>query len=554
LEEPGSKRKEEGEKMKLKFSPFSIGVLAFICHLCFGICHLALAQDNEKLVSLSKQIIEAKNNEELYAPFEQLKDLYFKDNRYTEFLDFLKSLAAKKNTIEPFINYYIALTRYSQLKHLEEKQIWDEYFSQGNTYRDELTQAAQKAIDTTGPKDTINIYSRLILWQFHKDQQDVFAEDALNNLMNSVTEYLKLNSDLKPVKEIADKLSSYGEKGKSKELYKAYAQKLISSNMTDEALSSAALVFYKEGNLELSKSIYDVYVDRIAKSLPKEKSIPLLIDIAKAFSYKEQGAYDLQYAQELFNLIEQIGGKESLNQELMYLRAFNLEKAKEYSGAKSAYIDLIQRFPADSHADEAIFKIGMINTHILRDVKQGKAYFEQLASRVGQLSPQVISSLYQLGLLSQWESDYTHAKDYYNKLITLAGNNFSDTVTLARDRLKEIEEGKPLEYNLLTFLDVSLKEENKAFDMTKINLVAMPYRPKKDENTSINSTVYAGQSGCMQVELQYLWSGNTGTNKPWANQPAFNTTYALLGTKEINLVVVSPSGIIDRSLDMLDVN
>jgi len=501
---------------------------------------------------LSKQIIEAKSNEELYAPFEELKELYFKDNRYTDFTELLKSLSQQKKTLEPFTNYYIALSRYHQLKYLEDTQKWDEYFSQGNTYRDELTQRVQNSIDATTTKDALHLYARLILWQFHKDQQDVFSAEALTDLMNSVLEYSKASSDIKPIKEVADKVLSFGEKGKSKELYKIYAQRLIASDIKDEALAAIAFGFYKEGNLELAESIYDVYVGRITKSSRQEKSIPVLINIAKSFAYKNEGTNDMLYAEKIFKKIEELGGKEVFNQELMYLRAFNLEKAKELVKAKDVYNDLVLMFPETNHTDEAIFKIGIINTYVLRNKKEGRNYFEKLIKKQT-LNSWGISGLYQLGLLSQWENDYPAATDYYNKLIYGAGESFQEELTIARERLKEIEQVKPIEYNLRTFLDASLKEEYSMFDMTKLDLKCNPYTAKKGQALDISTTTYASPSGCMQIELQYLWSGDLGSKKPSVDQAAFKTTYTDMGTKVINLVVVSPTGIIDRSLDLVDV-
>jgi len=549
------------------------------------------AQPEDRLVTLSKQIIEAKSNEELYAPFEELKELYFKDNRYTDFTEFLKSLSQQKKTLEPFTplettekqdknkmsltgftNYYIALSRYHQLKYLEGTQKWDEYFSQGNTYRDELMQRVQNSIDATTTKDALHLYARLILWQFHKDQQDVFSAQALTDLTNSVLEYSKASSDIKPIKEIADKVLSFGEKGKSRELYKIYAQRLIASDIKDEALAAIALGFYKEGNLELAESIYDVYVDRITKSSPQGKSIPVLINIAKSFAYKNEGANpvrnttqispntivsnganDMLYAEKIFKKIEELGGKQAFNQELMYLRAFNLEKAKEFIKAKDVYSDLVLMFPETNHTDEAIFKMGIINTYVLRNKKEGRNYFEKLIQKKQTLNSWGISGLYQLGLLSQWENDYPAAKDYYNKLIYGAGDSFQEELTVARERLKEIEQVKPIEYNLRTFLDASLKEEYSMFDMTKLDLKCNPYTAKKEEAVDISTTTYASPSGCMQIELQYLWSGDLGSKKPFVDQAAFKTTYTDMGTKVINLVVVSPTGIIDRSLDLVDV-
>ncbi len=541
-----------------------------ICHLRFGICH-SHAQDNNKLVTLTKQIIEAKTNEELYPLFERLKGIYFQDNKYNDFVDLLRSLMQKKKTLAPYVNYYIALARYSQLKYLQETQNWDEYFSQGNTYRDDITERAKNTIDATTSKDALNINARLLIWQFHKDQQDVFHEQALSELMNSVLEFAKGSPDAKPIKEAADKLSLYGEKGKAKELYKIYAQNIITSDIKDDELKNIALGFYNDGNLELAENFYDAYIEKIAKSEPKEKLVPILIDLAKSFAYKDAQPSDALYAEKVFSKIEELAGKEIFEQEQIYLRAFNLEKAKEYQKAKDIYIDLVNRYPQTLHADEAGFKVGIIYTYILGDAKQGKTFFDKLVQKE-RPSPQLISSLYQLGLLSQWENDYPGAKDYYNKLIERAADNFSETVALAKERLKEIGEAKPIEYNLKTFLDVSLnpvrnldvdernkisngvKEEYATFDMTKSELRASIYRLNKDQEENITASTYMPESGCLQVELQYLWSGHLGQAKPSLNEPSFNTTYTQAGTKEINLVIISSTGIIDRNIDLVDVD
>ncbi len=529
-------------------------ILTFvICHLCFGICHSVLAQDdNNRLVTLSKEIIESKTNDSLRAPFEELSSLYYKDNKYSEFVDFLKSLVQKNQVATPFINYYIALTRFKQLKYLEESKFWDEYFAQGNNYREELTLDAKNAIDKTSQTEPINLYSRLLIWQFHKNQQDVFAEESLSGLMNAASEFAKGARDLKPIKDVADGLLAYEEKGKSRELYKIYAKAIASSEMKDDELLASASSFYQEGNLDLSETLYDAYIARILKSLPKEKSIPLLIDTAKKFSYKDQALNDPAYAEKLFKNIEELGGKKSFGQELMYLRAFNLEKSKDYTSAKDIYLDLIKYFTQSPHRDEAIFKAGIISTYIGADIKSGRQYFEQLAKEEKDLSPQAISSLYQLGLLSQWEEDYTKAKEFYNQLLNKAADNFADTVSSAKERLKEIEQGKPIDYNLKTFLDISLKQ-NSVFNMSKADLKSSAYRLNKGQEANFTASAYLPESGCMQVELQYLWSGDIGSMKPSSQNSKFNASYLSPGTKEINLVIVSSSGILDRSIDLVDV-
>lgn len=537
-----------------KFMKLLIGIW-----LLFGAWCLVLgispsfAQETNKIAVLTKQITEAKPNTDLYPIFEELKVQYFKDNKYAELVESLKSLGAQHKTLEAFTNYYIALTRYSQLKYLEEVQEWDEYFSNGNNYRDELVTGAEKVIASTSSKDLLNIYARLILWQFHKDQQDAFFESALEDLMSAVLEYSQDTKNVAPIKEIADKFLSYGEKGKSKELYKIYVNKLVTSDIKEDDLAKTASDFLKKGNLELAESVYGVYIERITTLYPKEKLIPVLTDIAKIFSYKDEGKNDAAYAEGVFEKLAELGGTGVFDEELLYLRAYNCEKAKVYDKAKDVYIDLIKQYPATHYIDEAEFKIGIINTYVLRDTQTGRRYFEKLSQKEI-LSAQVISSIYQLGLLSQWQEDSVKAKEYYNKLLEKAKDSFTETVALTKERLKEMEEARTIEYNLKMFLDVSLKKEYENFDMNKSVINSFPYKAGKEEVVKVNSTAYTGSTGCMQVEMQYLWSGHLGLTKPQLGQASFDTTYVQSGTKEINLVIISPSGILDRNIDMVDVD
>lgn len=567
----------------------NLKVIIFISVFLFSGFHFefyALAQSNNALVDLSKQIIEAKTNEDLYPLFEKLKDLYFsrpmikseggiplpagKDNKYAEFVEFLKSLSAKKEALGPFTDYYIALSRYHQLKYLEKTQSWDEYFAKGNTYRDEITAFAKKALGETKVSDPLNLYSRLILWQFHKDQEDTFTDEAQLDLEQGAGEYAKEALDPAPIKKVADTLLAYKEKAKARELYKVYIDRLISANTKTEDLANIALGFYNEGNLDLAETVYDIYIDKIKVTAAKETLLSDLINIARQFAYKDQGPKDQLYAEKIFKKVEEIGGKDIFSEELMYLRGFNLEKIKEYPQAQGIYLDLIKHYPESSHAEEAIFKIGIIQTYVWRDIEKGKSYFEGLAQRQTQ-GPRVVSSLYQLGLLNQWQGDFVKAKDYYNQLIrrlahltTLSANpepveglesDSSGIRTLTDARLKEIEEQKPIEYNLKMFLDSSLKEEHPLFNPLKVDLKASLYRPAKDQEINIAAVAYTQESGCLQPQLTYLWSGELGEAQSLLpDQTNFSTKYKQPGTKVINLVVMSTTGMVDRTFDMVDID
>ncbi len=524
--------------------------------LLFGYCNLVIgvlpiyAQETKNVKELTKCICEGKA--EQIACFEELKNPYCKDNKYSDFVELLKGLCPGNKSIEPAINYYLALTRYTQLKYLEDTKGWDEYFAKGNDYRDDIVKGAQEAVSLTATKDALNIYAKLLLYQFHKDQLDTFNEAALSDLISAVSEYAKSSNDLEAVKEVADKLALYNEKGRSKELYKIYAQKLAGSQVKDAELKDVASNFYKAGNPELAENIYDIYIERVSKSLGKEKLISELINIAKEFAYKEDGPSEPFYAEKVFKKIEEIGDKAAFNEELIYLRGFNLEKTKAFTQAKDIYVDFLKAFPASSRADQAAYKAGIIYIYVLRDLKSGRDYFDALSQK-SVLSPYTLASLYQLGLLKQWEDNPASAKEYYNLLLTKIGDTDPERLALTQARLNEIDQNKPLEYNIKIGLDTALKEEYANLDMSKLNLKPSIYLPEKGKEVSISSAASLGPSGCLQIELQYLWSGDLGQANPASNQSELQASYKAAGTKLIVIVLVSPEGITERAVDLIDV-
>jgi len=484
--------------------------------------------------------------------FENEKIKYFKENRYSEYMDFLDKYKTTNKFDKTCVNYYKALARYNQLGYLEEKQSWDDYFANGNTYRDHIVENTNEVI-SKAPKDScLGVKTRLLAWQFHRGQQDAFYEQALTDLMTQVKAYAQTSKDAPLIRQVADALLINDQKSEARELYKLYVNKLAQDKMTDPELKIIAAGFYKEKNMELAQTVYDIYIERAHNSLAPDKFVVELFEIASLFVYKPQGLYDMAYAEKIYALIEAQGQKNVFNQEQIYLRAFNLEKMKEYKQAREFYLQLVQLFVDSKHFDEATYKIAMIDAYVLAEIKEAKSLFEQLSLR-SFVTPQVISSFYQLGLLSQWEGDLTKAKDYYNTLVEKSKDAHRLTVALASERLNEIQQNKPISYNLKTFLDLSFKDGSSFLEMGRSELTASGYILGNDQKVAVSSLMNMPESGCNQVELQYLWSGNLGQATPSASDPGFECAYSDLGTKEINLVVVTPSGTLDRSFIMVDV-
>ncbi|MFA5005438.1 MAG: tetratricopeptide repeat protein [Candidatus Omnitrophota bacterium] len=484
---------------------------------------------------------------------EALKSDYYKDNRYGQLFDFLDAYKNKSKALAPCLDYYKALARFDQLKYLEENQSWDEYFSQGNTYREQIVDSANKAVSGSPCGEAVQLKGLLLLWQFHQDQQDAFAEQSLEDLSRALSECAPAVKDPQAIKVIADKLMAYGEKLKARQAYKLYVDKIVTQETKDADLKGIAADFYKDGNLSLSESVYDIYIARITQSLPKEQLAKEMLEIAGLFVYKPGAPNDMLYAEKVFKAVDQLGLKDIFSQELIYLRGFNLEKAKAYREAAVFYAQIAKDYPKSSHYEEVLYKLGLINMYVLGDMAASKSYFDQLVS-LDTVSVYTLSALYQEGLLLQWQGDNTKAKELYNLLLSKAQDKFPELVKLTNIRLKEIEEAKPLDYNLKTFLELSSQEPDKGtLDNSKTELSSSDYILDKGQKITLSSNSYLPQSGCLQVDLQYLWSGNTGSALVVASEGNFQTTYSDAGTKEVSLVVVSPTGVIGRSFDLLDV-
>ena len=477
---------------------------------------------------------------------------YFNDNQFPEFIDFLDKYKGADKFDKSCVNYYKALARFGQLSYLEEKQSWDDYFANGNLYREQIVENIQEVLSKIPAGNCLRIKARLLAWEFHRGQQDAFYEQALTELMDEVKAYAKETKEPQLIKQVADALLLNDQKASARELYQLYVQKLAGERITDLELKSIAAGFYKEKNLELAQTVYDIYIQRTQKSLAPDKFIVELFEIASMFVYKPSGSFDMAYAEKVYKIIADYSPKNVFNQEQIYLRAYNLEKMMEYASAREFYLQLNQLFADTKHFDEAAYKIAMIDAYALADIKEARSAFEKLSIK-SPVSVYVNSSLYQLGLLSQWEGDLAKAKEYYSALL----NNLKDApdsiVTQAKERLSEIEGNKSLSYNLKTFLDLSFKDTGSSLEMGQSELTASSYSLEKDQKIAVLSSMNMPESGCNQVELRYLWSGDLGQAAPGESDSNFECAYSDIGTKAINMLIVTPSGTLDRAFMMVDV-
>ena len=442
---------------------------------------------------------------------EPLKELYFSQHKYSEFVDYLKDIRKDKPAAA---SYYIALSRYKQLRYLEQTQNWEEYFNRGEDYRREFNQEVYKALELVSEEHPVSIYARCLLWQFHSDMQDEQQEEVLRDLLSVVKQYSELpDADLAAIKFVADKLSNYGERINSQKVYKIYLERMI-----------ATLSENKESNL---------------------------ISLAKELAFSEDDGGNPFFAEEVFKKIEGISPDFILDEQTQYLRAYNLEKCKQYEDAYRQYRILVDNYPQTSYYKEALFKMGVICTYVLTDIPAAFDYFMELIQSLPQ-DWHGICALYQLGLISQYQGDISSAQRYYSSLVEKAEGTSccNDLVNRALARLKEIEQGQALEFSLSSFMD-ALKQGD--VRMSNIDIAAQHFKLTPQQEVQISSFVLPAESGCFPFNLEYFWSGDLGSATPGSGQGSFVTYYSHPGTKLIQLTVIAPSGVLGRDFIFLNV-
>lgn len=505
----------------------------------------------DDLDSVKKAISEAGDEQSLTKGLEAAGDMFLKEHKYDEYVGFLKSVPRADALGKAVIGYSVGRTRLAQLKYYEESQKWEQYFNQGGPLRQEAVEALAGAQKTGSQANAVTLYSSLLLWQFHKDQQDSAQQESLDRLVQAAKEYAAGGTDPEPLKKAADLLSEYGEKFRARQMYTDYFDKISAGGMTDAQLFQAAQGFLKEGNLDLAEAAFGAYAAKVG-AYPADQAGPALINAAKEFAYKDGQTCDTAYAEKLFAQAEAAGGEKFFDEDTWYLRAFNLEAGEELLAAAEMYERFVSRFPEGKYRDKALFKIGIIRAYVKRDLAGARDAFTQISSRepAGAFTA---ASLYQLGLLKQWENDVEAAKALYTKALEIAGTALPETAKSINERLTEIADGTAIAFTLKTFLDNSIGAAGSQLNMSKAQIKLPALSIDKGQELAIGAAAAPGESGCTQVVLTHYWSGDLGSASPGDDQPGFTAAYQEPGIKVLNLLVMSASGVVDRTLRMIEV-
>lgn len=542
-------------KQNLKLKILLIIFISSIIYHPSSIAVYAQELDAKKAKRLESLILANPKDKDNISLLSELTEFYLSKHQYTQAIVFLRKLEKIKAPLCQLpVSFFIGHCRFNQLRYLEETQNWQEYFDLGNSYRQELFLETEKIVELC-PGSKFALLAQSLNWLQHKNQGDDKAEGALKKLMEIVNNYSKQTDiDIEALREVADRLSSGEEKGLSKSAYALYANRLTQEETSADRLLSVAEGAVKDGNLSLAEVVYDRYIELAKNSLAKDNLSAELIAIARYFVTEgsKEGS-DPQYAERIFGLLKEYCGMSYFTEELQYLRAYNLERLKDYKRAAEEYSILVGAFTQSIYVDEAEFKLGVIYTYILGEAKKGLDSWQRIIERNSSLEYS-LEGLYHKSLISHYKGNVKEAAEGYAKILEIvAEKNSEDFEDLSRrvlERQKEIKEAKEIEYNLKTFLGIALQNQSNRNG----SLLAVPSKASKNEEIKYASERLVFDTGCFSPEFTFLWSGDLGAVKPIPIEAEFVTTYKTKGTKVVNLVILTPAGSQDAAVEMMDIN
>jgi len=467
---------------------------------------------------------------------EGISQEYFAKGDYEGFYQYLKGL----KQVSPEIYYYLALTRRREIDSWKKIKNWEGVYDKGPAYKKDISFNLKEAKGSLKDDPELLLNIKYLDWQSAREDDPDSSVGLFNDLVNTARDLAVSPKALLRVRAIADEISSLEDKNLARKLYEVYVAKLAGAGLSKEELKDQAQKFLNDGNAYLAKSLFDVYLNLLSQDnkLKARETVAVADRFANGDAVE---GLDPVFAEEMYKKGYDSAGIAAFNSASSYRRAFNLERMKEFSSAYDGYADLLSNNPDYAKKQNIYFRMGIIAAYAKKDIEKAMEYFLKIKDAFPG-DALALSSLYQLGLLSQFKKDLPKAKEYYNVLIASAkliglDAEKNELVLLAQERLKEIEEGREFKYGLKLFIEGIFKTLPLSVDLT-----ARPWQSTIGEPIKFVVATSSPQTGCMTPVYSYEWSGETGRISNIPNAPELTTDYASAGIKVVYVALVGPQG------------
>ena len=300
-------------------------------------------EGTERISVLQEKIKSAQSISAARQELEELVNLSFQEEKFDQLYDFLVGLEQNLDAAaDPYLYYCQALTRFTQMQVLNEKQMWQELFDNKDAYTQQLNAAIDKAVKLNSGVNETALRLKFIQAEMLKENENDFLS-AMEDLFNLAREYAQTEANPQVIKDIADELSRQKQAVYARKLYNVYVSKLAESDISQEDLLKIAQDFLDENNADLSVSLYDAYTDKLVNSQQdKTEIIKQMLDVAEKFRHTGwQEGKDPFFAERLYAKLESLYGLEAFDAVSQYKRAYNLERIREYESCLKEYLKLV---------------------------------------------------------------------------------------------------------------------------------------------------------------------------------------------------------------------
>lgn len=153
-----------------------------------------------------------------------------------------------------------------------------------------------------------------------------------------------------------------------------------------------AQLYYYNGDFEWAQIIFDILKPATSRMISNdaiESSVFIsetigedstMIEALKMFSKSELLIYQNRYNEALSSLdsINYLFPKNNLEDDVWYVKAHVFKSLKKYELAKKMYEQIIEKYPDELKADNALFELAQLNEEIFNDIENAKLLYEKL--------------------------------------------------------------------------------------------------------------------------------------------------------------------------------
>lgn len=491
---------------------------------------------------------------------------YIAKDNYDGFYQYLEALLKKGYAKSPDVYFYLAWTRCNQILYWQNTKNWENVYDKAPFFKKEIAENLDKAQQYSKGDLTVLLDIKYLRWQNTKDDDPEQSVELFNDLVNTATELSQTAASIEKVKDIADELVKLEDKNLSRRLYEIYVLKLSKANLSEEELKTTGEKFLSEDNVYLAKSVFDIYLNQLSGNT--DEMAKETVAVANKFAHQDKkDGIDPFYAETLYKKAYDLSGRKAFDSSSQYRRAFNLERLKEYEPALNEYKSLLDAYADYAPKANILFRVGVLTAYAAKNISAAEEYFVQVRDEFPD-SLATLSSLYQSGLLNQWDKKDDKAKEYYNAFLEAAKTRGIDLeenelALLAQERLEEIDEKKEIKYALKLFLEgtfsgvdlisKSAPETTTVIGVISVDLTGRPAKENINKPVAYVVTTSNPETGCMTPLYAYEWSGEVGKISNIPNSPELTTEYASPGIKVIHVAVVGPQGPEGVAFEMIEI-